>query len=129
MNHSWVPYAAIAAGASLLVMTVLVFATEDKVSDATAAPFYLAGLLLAVAAAIGAGLRSRPGRRLLIAVPLVVLIVAWAMGLGDFTTPVFEALFGDKKYVGDQGPIGLLGVVLLALGARAKIADREPAVA
>jgi hypothetical protein len=31
--------------------------------------------------------------------------------------------------VGDQGPIGLLGVVLLALGARAKIADREPAVA
>ena len=129
MKHSWVPYAAIAAGASLLVMTVLVFATEDKVSEATAVPFYFAGLLLGVAAAIGAGLRSRPGRRILVAVPLAVLVIAWAMGLGEFTEPLFEAAFGNREYVGDQGPIGLLGVVLLLLGARAKITDREPALA
>jgi hypothetical protein len=129
MKHSWVPYAAIAAGASLLVMTVLVFATEDKVSDSTAVPFYFAGLLLGIAAAIGAGLRSRPGRRLLVAVPLAVLVVAWAMGLGDFTAPLFEAVLGDKEYIGDQGPIGLLGAVLLALGARATLTDHEPALA
>ena len=126
MKHSWVPYAAIAAGASLLIMTVLVFATEDDISEAVAVPFYFAGILLGVAAAIGLGLRSRPGRRVLVAVPLAVLVVAWAMGLGDFTAPLFEAAFGDKEYIGDQGPIGLLGVVLLALGARGKLAARDP---
>ncbi|MDT7572906.1 MAG: hypothetical protein QOE05_3080 [Actinomycetota bacterium] len=129
MKHSWVPYAAIAGGASLLVMTVLVFATEDKVSEATAVPFYFAGLLLAIAAAIGAGLRARPGRRALTAVPLALLVVAWVMILGEIMTPVFEALFGDQDYVGDQGPIGLLGLVLIALGARAKLTEREPALA
>jgi hypothetical protein len=129
MKHSWVPYAAIAAGASLLVMTVLVFATEDKVSDSTAVPFYFAGLLLGIAAAIGAGLRSRPGRRILVAAPLAVLVIAWAFGLGEVTEPLFKAAFGNKDYVGDQGPIGLLGVVLLALGARATLTDREPALA
>ena len=126
MKHNWVPYAAIASGASLLVMTVMVFATKDEVSEAAAVPFYFAGILLGVAAAIGVGLRSRPGRRALVGVPLAVLVVAWCMGLGDFTAPLFEAAFGDEEYIGDQGPIGLLGVVLIVLGARAKITEREP---
>lgn len=129
MKHSWVPYSAIAGGASLLVMTVQVFATENRVSDSAAVPFYFAGLLLAVAAAIGAGLRSPRGRRTLVALPLALLVVAWAFGLGDLTSPVFEAVLGDAEHVGDQGPIGLLGVVLLVLGARAKIAERPAATA
>jgi peptidoglycan/LPS O-acetylase OafA/YrhL len=126
MKHNWVPYAAIIAGASLLLMTVLIFTTKDDVSDSVAVPLYLGGLLLALAAAVGTGLRMRRGRRAIVAVGLSMLVVAWAMGIGDLLTPIFEALFGDKEYVGDQGPIGLFGAVLVALGARAKVADREP---
>lgn len=127
MKHSWVPYAAIASGASLLVMTVLVFATEDKVSEAAAVPFYFAGVLLAVAAAIGAGLRARPGRRALVGIGLTVLVIAWVMVIGDvLTESAFEAMFDGQEYAGDQGPLGLLGAALVALGARAKIVDRDP---
>ena len=130
MKHSWVPYAAIAAGASLLIMTVLVFATEDKVSEAAAVPFYFTGLLLALAAAVGAGLRARPGRRALAGVGLTLLVIAWVMFIGDLLTEsAFEAMFDHKQYAGDQGPLGILGLALLALGARAKIVNREPVLA
>jgi drug/metabolite transporter (DMT)-like permease len=124
MKHNWVPYAAIAAGTILLVKAVIVISSDDEVLTDVTAWMYLAGLLLAVAAAVGYAL-NRERRRALIGVGLVLAIVAWVIGVGDLLTPVFE-IFSDSDYLGDEGPIGLLGVVLLALGARGKLAGRDP---
>jgi len=121
-KHTWVPYAAIAAGAGFVLKFVLIIITEDKV-DTAAAVLYLGSLLIAIAAAIGAGLRARHGRRAIVAVALSVGVVAYIMGLGDLLKPLFEA-FSDKQYVIDEGMIAVLGVVLLALGAFSK--TREP---
>jgi drug/metabolite transporter (DMT)-like permease len=129
MKHSWVPYAAVAAGAVLLLKAVLIFGAQGDDFGAVTGVLYLAGLLLALAAAIGFGLQQRRGRRTLVAVAGVVALVAWVIGVGDLTAPAFESVFGDEAYVGDEGPIGLLGVVLLALGARGRLGSREPAVA
>ena len=123
MNNRWFPYVAIAAGAVLLVKAVIVISSDDEVLTDSTAWMYLIGLLLAVAAAVGYAL-SRQRHRALVGVGLVLAIVAWVIGVGDLLTPVFE-VFSDSEYLGDEGPIGLLGVVLLVLGARAKIGDRE----
>ncbi len=117
-RYGWVPFVAIASGAGFLLMSALVFATKDDI-DAPAAAIYLASILLALAAAIGQGLRSKQGRRALVGVGLCLAVVAWVMGVGDLLTPLFEQL-SDKEYVSDQGPIALLGLVLVVLGARAK---------
>ena len=126
---TWVPYAAVAAGATLLLKAVLVIGTED--ADTPITPLlYLVGLLLALAAAIGFGL-SRRRHRALVAVGASLLIVFWVMGIGDLLTPVFEAI-KDEEYVGDEGPIALLGLVLLALGAlgsQRRMANAEEATA
>lgn len=127
MKHSWVPYAAIAAGAILLTKSVIVISSADEALTTATGWMYLGGLLLAVAAAVGYAL-SRERRRTLVGAGLVVAIVAWVIAIGDLLTPVF-GLFSNSAYLGDEGPIGLLGLVLLALGARSKIADRGPAFA
>jgi drug/metabolite transporter (DMT)-like permease len=113
----WVPYATVAAGASLVLMSAVVFASRSDGPDWAVVP-YLLGLALALAAAIGYGVSRRRGRRTVTAVGLSALVVLWAMGIGDLLTPVFE-VFSKEDYVGDQGPIALMGVVLLVLGARA----------
>lgn len=126
-RHAWVPYVTVAAGALLLLHAVLIFATADTASDSITVSLYLGGLLLALVAAVGTGLRQRKGRRLLVGVACAFGLVAWAMAVGDFLTPVFEAV-KDEAWAGDAGPIGVLGVVLLALGARARTAvGRTPA--
>ncbi|MBK5305080.1 MAG: hypothetical protein JJD92_00175 [Frankiaceae bacterium] len=127
MKHSWVPYAAIAAGAVLLAKAVIVISSDDEVLTSTTGWMYLIGLLLAVAAAVGHAL-NRERHRALIGAGLVLALVAWVIGVGDLLTPVFE-VFSDSEYLADEGPIGLLGVVLLVLGARARMTEREPALA
>lgn len=117
-QRGWVPYTAIASGAGFLLMSVLVFATEDDIGTPAVA-LYLASIVLALAAAIGQGLQQPRGRKTLVAVGLCLALVAWVMAVGDQLTPLFEQI-SDKPYVSDQGPIALLGLVLLALGARAR---------
>ena len=124
MKHSWVPYTAIAAGAVLLAKAVIVISSNDEVLTSATAWMYLVGLLLAVAAAVGHAL-NRERHRTLVVIGLVLAIVAWVIGVGDLLTPVFE-VFSDSEFLGDEGPIGLLGVVLLVLGARASLTEREP---
>ena len=120
----WVPYVAVAAGATLLLKVGILFSNPQD--DGPIPPvLYLVGLLLALAAAIGFGLRQRRGRRALVAVGASLLLVMWVIGLGDLLTPVFEVFSDDPTY-GDEGPIGVLGLVLLAIGALAGRGDREP---
>lgn len=121
---SWVPYVAITAGAVLLTKAVIVIGSDDEVLTDVTAWMYLAGLLLAAAAAVGYAL-GRERRRTLVGVGLVLAIVAWVIGVGDLLTPVFE-VFSDSDYLGDEGPIGVLGAVLLALGARGKLGAGNP---
>lgn len=118
-RFGWVPYVAITAGAGLLLKAALIFATEGGINESITAVLYLGSLLLALAAAIGQGLRSPNGRRTLVAIGLSVALVAWVMGIGDLLTPLFEQI-SEREYVGDEGPIGILGLVLVILGARAK---------
>ncbi|HUR13481.1 MAG TPA: hypothetical protein VM097_03190 [Mycobacteriales bacterium] len=123
----WVPYLSVTAGASLLISSSITFATEGD-EPAVAVALYLLGVALAVAAAVGFGLTRQSGRAV-VAVIAPLLVVAWVMGIGDLLTPVFE-LFSKKEYVGDEGPILLLGLVLLGLGARAGMSrDAEPLAA
>jgi hypothetical protein len=113
-RHTWVPYAAITAGAMLLIKAVLIIGSEDSIADAPMVTLYFGGIAVALAAAIGAGLRARRGRRTLVAVGLSVALVLFIItGLGG---PVFAAM-SDAAWVEDEGPIGLLGLILIALGA------------
>lgn len=121
-NHSWAPYAAVVGGAALLLKAALIIGSGNDVADGLTGALYLGGLLLAVVAAIGAGLRWRRGRRAIVAVGLVLLLLAYVMVLSDAVGPLFE-LVSDEAWVGDEGPIGLLGLVLLGLGARSRAAS------
>jgi hypothetical protein len=113
----WVPYVSVVAGAAFLISSAIVFATDGDEPPVSVA-LYFGGIALAAAAGIGFGLTRRRGRRALVAVGSVVLVVAWVMGIGDLLTPFFE-LFSDKEYAGDEGPSVLIGLLLLVLGARA----------
>jgi thiol:disulfide interchange protein len=123
----WVRYVAIAGGAVLLLKAVIVVASDDEVLTSTTAWMYLAGLLLAAAAAIGYAM-GRPRHRVLSGVVLVLALVGWVIGIGDLLTPLFEA-FSDSKFLADEGPIGVLGVVLLVLGTVGSLSSREPLTA
>ena len=122
--HRWVPYVAVAAGAAYVLKVALIWGSDDTFNENALGVLYLGGLLLGIAAGIGAGLRQRRGRRALVGIALPVLLVSWVMGLGDLLKPVFE-LFSDAEHVAVEGPLLVLGVVLLALGARAGASDRS----
>jgi hypothetical protein len=79
---------------------------------------YFGGIAVAHAAANRAGQRARRGRRTHVADGLCVALILFIMsGLGG---PVFAAM-SDAAWVEDEGPIGLLGLILIGLGAaRAK---------
>jgi hypothetical protein len=124
-HHSWVSYVAVAAGAALLVKAVVIIGSGGEEPGITGL-LYLGGLLLALAAAVGAGLRARRGRRALTGVGLGVALVAFVMVLSDALAPLFEVV-SDAPWVADEGPVGLLGAVLLALGALGR--TREPVTA
>ncbi|MFN2539180.1 MAG: hypothetical protein ABR549_13675 [Mycobacteriales bacterium] len=118
-RHTWVPYAAIVAGALLLLESVLVIASEDSLPDAPLIAMLDAGWLLALAAAIGVGRRQRRGRRALVALGLAVALVAYVIGFSEVVGMAFEAM-SDAPWVADEGPLGVLGAVLLLLGARGR---------
>ena len=113
----WFPYTCVAAGACQLISSSIVFATDGDEPGVSVALYFL-GVALAIAVAIGFGMSRRPGRRALVAVAGSLLVVAWIMALGDQLTPVFE-VFSKKEYVGNEGPLVLMGLVLIGLGARA----------
>lgn len=116
---SWVPYAAVVAGALLLIESVLVIVSEDSLPDGPMIALLDAGLLLALAAAIGFGVQQPRGRRAVVAVGLVVALVLYVIALSDVVGLAFEA-FSDAPWVADEGPLGVLGAVLLLLGARGR---------
>lgn len=97
-------------------MIVTTDGATDGAADTATGLLYLGGLALALAAAIGTGLRARRGRRTLVAVGLSVAVVAWIMGVGDLVEPVVDA-FSDTQYVIHEAMILVIGLALLALGA------------
>jgi len=127
-RHTWVPYIAGLAGAALLLKATLIIAGNPG-NDAGGifAVLYLSGLALVLAAAIGTGLRRRGvGARIGVAVGLSVLLIAWIIGLGDLLKPVI-GVFSDAQRVKDEVPIGIAGVVLLALAYLGYSHDRDAA--
>lgn len=128
MDRSWPAYAAVVAGAALLLKAVLIIGSENAVAEGPMTALFLGGLLLALAAAIGCGLQQRRGRRALTAVGLSLAVVFYVIGLSDGVGSAFAQL-SDAPWVGDEGPVGLLGVVLLALGARGRARSPQPVLA
>lgn len=130
MTHTWVPYVAAAAGAVLSLKAVLVVATDDGVPAAIGV-LYLLGLLLGLAAAVGAGVRqSGWARSAAVGAGGAVLLLMWVMGLGEVVEPVVGAVT-DDEHAPVEAPILLAGLVLLALAWRARAHDlrqQEPAV-
>ena len=113
-RHRWVPAVGALAGLALTVKAGLIIGTGDAIAEQPMAILYLSGIAVGVASAIGFGLRrSRLALRLAVAVGAPLLLVAWIMGLGEVVEPLFH-LVSDAQYVRDEGPIGLLGVTLLA---------------
>jgi len=113
-RHRWVPAVGALAGLALTVKAGLIIGTGDAIAEQPMAILYLTGLGVGAAAAIGLGLRrNKLALRIATAVLAPLLLIAWIMGLGEVVEPLFQ-LFSDAQYVRDEGPIGLLGVVLLA---------------
>ena len=110
----WPAYLSVVAGGVLLLKAGLIIGSGGDQLGVTGF-LYLGGLLLALVAVIGLALRA-PGRWRFAAAPAAaLLLVAWVIGLGDTTAPLFEAI-KDEPYVGDEAPIGVLGGVLVAVG-------------
>ena len=129
-RHTWVPFVAAAAGAVLALKAVLVVATEDGVPGAIGV-LYLLGLLLGLAAAVGAGLRQTGWARSLgIGLGAAVLLLLWVMGLGEVVEGAVGAVT-DDEHAPVEAPILLAGLVLLGLAWRARTRDLrvEPEVA
>lgn len=113
-RRTWVPYVAAAAGTVLVLKAALVIATDDGAPSAMAV-LYLVGLLLGLAAAVGAGLRQRGwARSLVVGLGCAALLVLWIMGLGDMITPVV-ALVTDSQHAQNEMPILLAGLALLGV--------------
>jgi hypothetical protein len=115
-RHAWVPYAAIVGGALLLIESALVIGSEDTLADGPMVALFDIGHLLALAAAIGVGLQQRRGRRALVGVALCLGIVIYVIALSDVVGSVMSVA-SDAPWVNDEGPVGVLGAVLLGLGA------------
>jgi hypothetical protein len=112
-RHRWVPAVGALAGLTLTVKAGLIIGTGDDVADQPMAILYLTGIVVGVAAAVGFGLRRSPlALRIATAIVAPLLLVAWIMGLGEVVEPLF-GMVNDAQYVRDEGPIGLLGLVLL----------------
>ena len=128
-RHTWMPYIAGLAGAALLLKATLIIAgNPSSDADGIFAVLYLSGIALALAAAIGTGLRRRGvGARIGVAIGLSVLVVAWIMGLGDLLKPVIGVI-SDAQRVKDEVPIGIAGVVLLVLAYLGYSRDQKAAI-
>lgn len=114
-RHTWVPYVGAAAGAALLLKAALIIGSGNQVADAPMAVLYLLGLALGLVAAVGAGLRrDRMPVRVTTAVGAAILLLLWITGLGDALKPVV-GLLTDAEHVQVETPVGLAGVVLLAM--------------
>lgn len=123
-RHTWVPYAAAAAGAVLSLKAVLVVATDDGAPGAMGG-LYLLGLLLGLVAAAGAGLRQQGvARGVAVGLGAAVLLVLWVMGLGEALESVVGAVT-DDEHAPVEAPILLAGLVLLALAWRARARDLQ----
>lgn len=128
-RHTWVPYVAAAAGAAFTLKVMLIFASGNAVSETPMVVLYLGGLLLGIVAAVGTGLRQPVlGRRIAVGLGLTVLLILWIMGLGEAVEPVV-GLFSDAKYIQEETPILLAGLVLLALAFRARSRDLDATAA
>lgn len=122
-HHTWVPWVAALAGAALTLKVVLIFASGNGGPDWPYAVLYLAGLALGLVAAVGAGLRqSGLLRQIAVGLGAAALLVAWIMGLGEALEPVVGA-FTDTRYVQEETPILVAGLVLLALAWFARSRD------
>lgn len=112
-RHRWVPAVGAFAGMTLTVKAGLIIGTGNAVAEQPMAILYLGGLALGVVAAVGLGLRRRPiALRIATAVVAPLLLVAWIVGLGEAVEPLF-GMVSDAQHVRDEGPIGLLGVLLM----------------
>lgn len=126
-RHAWVPAVGALAGTALTVKAALIIGSGNGVGDQPMAVLYLAGIAVGIVAAVGLGLRRRPlWQRIVVGVAAPLLLVLWILGLGEVLNPIAE-LFSNEAYVGDELPVGVAGLVLLAtslIGYRADESGR-----
>lgn len=126
-RHTWVPAVAALAGLAYVLKVTLILVTDDGAPDTATAVLYIGGLVLGLAAAVGAGLRQRGAlRRAAVGLGSAVLLVAWIMGLGEVLEPLL-ARVSDAVHVQEEVPILVAGLVLLALAGIARERDLRAA--
>jgi hypothetical protein len=104
---------ALPAVRALVLKATLIIASGGRVDERSMAVLYLAGLAVALGAAIGIGLRRRRlALRVAVAVGLVALLAFWIVGLSDAVEPLF-ALLSNTAYVRDEAPVGAAGLAIL----------------
>lgn len=123
VRHAWFPYVAAAAGSILLLKAIVVVTTGDGSSPTAMGILLLVGVLLGLAAAVGAGLRrDSRGARIGVALAGMLFLVAWIMVLSDAVEGI-TGLVSDSEVVRDEMAIAVAGLALLAIGAFALLRD------
>lgn len=127
VRHPWVPAVGALAGAALATKAALIIGSGNAVGDTPMAVLYLAGNAVALVAAVGLGLRRRRlWQRIVVGVAAPLLFAAWILSLGEILNPVSE-LFSDAAHVGDELPVGVVGLALLAASYVGYRADQRRA--
>ena len=112
-RHTWVPYLAGLAGAALVLKATLIIASRNQVDEGPMAVLYVAGLAVALTAAVGAGLRRhRVLARVAVAVGSSAALALWIVMLSDTVEPLVS-VFSSAAYVIDEAPVGMAGMAIL----------------
>lgn len=117
-NMVWIgTWAALLAGAALLVKVAHIFVVDGKESPIQVV-LYLGGILIGMVAAAGVGARygATRGKKILIAFAAYFAFIFFLMVLSDAVGAAIDALADVPQYVSDEAPIALAGIAWLVVG-------------
>ena len=123
----WGAIAAMVAGAALVLKVTFIFVTDGNASDSITAALYIGGYLIPLfaAAGIAAKFASRWFTRVGVWFGVFLLHAMYITMLSDGVKGLINAVADVPTYVGDEGPVALIGLVWLVVGYKLFAGPKE----